>query len=231
MQPVIVRVAATVDIDAPPAAVFALVCDPVAKATLNPYTQVIRIEREDPGPLREGSVTFFRLQKGPRIFEYRMRCLRCEPSRLIESKAELPNLFVVRTEIEPTSGGSLLRQSEECEVSPQMLEGLPVTRRAEHAWKLMKTLYLILPELAHETYALIFRERADSLRVSMQRELQGWLLAIKAHLESQPSATSPAPPPPPLSVRPVGQVRFPGRGAPRADGRMRAELPCRSGSR
>jgi hypothetical protein len=65
-----------------------------------------------------------------------------------------------------------------------MLEGLTVTRRAEHGWSLIKTPYLFLPELAHETFAVIFRERADSLRVSMQRELREWLLAIKGHVES-----------------------------------------------
>lgn len=184
MEPVIIRVAAAVEIGAPPAAVFALVSDPLAKAKFNPFIQVIRIEREDPGPPHQGGVTFFRLQKGTSIFEYRMRCVRLEPGRLIESKAELPNLFAVRVEVEPTPGGSRLTQSEECEVSPQMLEGLSVTRRAEHAWRLMKTLYFFIPELAHETFAVIFRERADSLRVSMQRELAGWLQAIKAHLES-----------------------------------------------
>jgi len=178
------RIKEAVEIATPPASVYALVSDPVAKARLNPFTQAIRVEREDPGPLREGSVTFFRIQKGTRIFEYRMRCIRHEPGRLIESQAELPTLFTVRVEVEPLPGGSRLKQTEECEVTPYMLEGLLVTRRAEHAWRLMKTLYFFLPELAHETFAAIFRERADSLRVSMQRELAGWLQAIKAHLES-----------------------------------------------
>lgn len=185
MERVIIRVTAAVDIGAPPAAVFALVSDAATKAHLNPWTQVIRIEREDREPLGEGSVTFFRMQRGTRIFEYRMRCVRLEPSRLIESKAELPNLFRVRVEVEPTADGSRLTQSEECEVSPQMLDGLSVTRRAEHAWRLMKTLSFFLPELAHETFAVIFRERVDSLRVKMERELGGWLLAIKQHLESR----------------------------------------------
>lgn len=184
MQPVVIGVAATVEIEAPPALVFALVCDANAKAKLNPSTQVIRIEREDHGALRRGSVTFFRMQKGACIFEYRMRCVRLEPGRLIESKAELPNLFTVRVEVEPAPGGSRLTQSEECEVLPQMLEDLPVTRRAENAWRFMKILNFFLPELAHETFTVILRERADSLRVSMQRELQGWLQAIKAHVES-----------------------------------------------
>jgi hypothetical protein len=184
VQPVILRIKEAVEIATPPASVYALVSDPAAKARLNPFTQAIRIEREDPGPLREGSVTFFRIQKGTRIFEYRMRCIRHEPGRLIESRAELPTLFTVRVEVEPLPGGSRLKQTEECEVTPYMLEGLLVTRRAEHAWKLVKVLNFVLPELVHETFAVILRERADSLRVSMQRELREWLHAIKAHVES-----------------------------------------------
>jgi len=184
MQPVIIRVAAAVEIGAPPATVFALVSDPAAKAKLNPFTQVIRIEREDPGPLREGSITFLRLQKGTRIFEYRTRCLRLEPGRLLENQAELPTLFRVRVEVGPIPGGSRLTQQEECEVAPTMLEELPLPPRAERAWRTIKLLCLVTPSLAEETYAVILQERADALRMVMERELRGWLQAIKRHLES-----------------------------------------------
>jgi len=36
---------------------------------------------------------------------------------------------------------------------------------------------------------VILRERADALRIQMERELRGWLLAIKRHLETHPSDT------------------------------------------
>jgi hypothetical protein len=184
MQPVIIRIAAAVEIGAPPAAVFALASDTAAKARLNPFIQVIRIEREDPGPLRQGSVTFLRLQKGKRIFEYRTRCLRLEPDRLLENQAELPTLFRVRAEVEPIPGGSRLTQREECEIVPAMLEGLSVPRRAERAWRAIKLLGLLAPGLARETYAVILRERADTLRLVMEREMRGWLEAIKRHVET-----------------------------------------------
>jgi hypothetical protein len=172
-----------VEIAAPSSRVFALVSDPLAKAMLNPYTQVIRIEREEPGPIREGSVTFYRLHKGTRIFEYRTRCVRLEPDRLVETRADLPSLSMVRVEVEPLPGGSRLTQREECEITAAMLDGLPVPRRAEHAWRAIKMLGLLAPSLARETYAVILRERADALRVVMERELMGWLQAIKSHLE------------------------------------------------
>ncbi len=185
MESVIVRVMAAVEIGAPVPPVFALVSDPPAKARLNPFLQDIRIEREDPGPLREGSVTFLRLQKGTRIFEYRTRCIRLEPDRLLENQAELPTLFRVRVEVQPIPGGTRLTQREECEITTAMLEHLPVPRRAERAWRTIKLLSLVAPSLARETYAVILRERADALRVVMERELRGWLQAIKEHLESQ----------------------------------------------
>jgi hypothetical protein len=187
MQPVILRVAAAVEIAAPVERVFGLVSDPAAKARLNPFVQVIRIERENPGPLREGSVTFFRLQKGTRIFEYRSRCVGLKPDRLLESQAELPTLFRVRVGVEPIPGGSRLTQREECEVTLAMLDHLPVSRRAERAWRAFKLLSVVAPSLARETFAVILQERAQALRLVMERELRGWLQAIKHHLESRPA--------------------------------------------
>jgi hypothetical protein len=184
MQPVIVQVAESVQIGAPPAAVFALVVDPLAKARLNPFLQVIRIERETPGPLREGSITFFRLQKGRRIFEYRTRCHRLEPGRLLENRAELATLARVRVEVEPVPAGTRLTQSEECEVTLEMLEGVPVGHRADRAWRMLKLLNLFLPMLAREAHGVILKERAEALRLVLQRELRAWLEAIKGHLES-----------------------------------------------
>ncbi len=185
MESVIVQVEGSVDIAAPLPTVFGLMSDPLARARLNPFIQVIRIEREDPGPLREGSVTFLRLQKGKRIFEYRTRCRRLEPGRLLEHQADLPTLFRVRVEVDGIPGGTRLTQREECEVTPAMLEGLSVPRRAERAWRTIKLLSLVAPSLARETFAVILRERADVLRVAMQRELRAWLQAIKRHLEAQ----------------------------------------------
>ena len=184
MEPVIITVAESVEIFSPLSKVFALVRDAQAKARLNPLIQIIRVEDETPGPFQEGSVTFFRLQKGKRIFEYRTRCHRFEADRLLENQAEPPTLFRVRVEVEPTPGGTLLTQQEECEVDLEMLEGLPVSRRAERAWQTIKILNLVLPALGREAYAVILRERAEALRISLRRELWAWLQAIKRHLET-----------------------------------------------
>lgn len=193
MEPVIVRVEVSVEITAPPSTVFAFVSDADAKARLNPFVQVIRIERETPGPLREGSLTYFRLRKGKRIFEYRTRCCRFEAGRLLENQAELPTLFQVRVEVDPIPGGTRLTQQEECEITLEMLEGLPVSRRAERAWQAIKLLNLALPGLGREAYRVILRERAEALRTSLRRELWTWLQAVKQHLETDEELRSTAP--------------------------------------
>jgi hypothetical protein len=184
MEPVILRVAQTVEIQAPPTTVFALAADAPTKARFNPFVEVIRVERETPGPLREGSVTFFRLQKGQRIFEYRMRCARLVPGRIIQSQADLPTLFRVTIEVEPASGGCRLIQREECEVTRDMLEGLLVPRRAERAWRVIKLFHLFMPGLTRDAYAVLLQERIDALHAGLKRELSAWLRAIKDHLES-----------------------------------------------
>jgi hypothetical protein len=185
MDPAIIRVAEGVEIAAPPATVFALVSDPQAKARLNPNVQVIRVEREDPGPLCEGSVTFLRLQKGRRIFEYRTRCERLEAGRLLEHRAQLPTLVRVRVEVDPVPRGTRLTQHEECEATLEMLEALPGAPRAEWPWRAARLLHLLLPELAAETFAVILRQRAALLERALRRELRDWLAAIKDHLETQ----------------------------------------------
>jgi polyketide cyclase/dehydrase/lipid transport protein len=193
MKPVILRMEASVEIDASPAEVFAFVTDAEAKARLNPFVQVIRIERETPGPLREDSIIYFRLQKGKRIFEYRTRCRRFEADRLIENQAELPTLFRVRVEVEPIPGGTRLTQQEECEVTLEILEGLPVSRRAERAWQAIKLLNLALPGVGREAYSVILGERAEALRTTLRRELWTWLQAIKRHLETGEEGESSVP--------------------------------------
>lgn len=146
---------------------------------------LIRVEAEEAGPLREGSVIFFRLQKGRRIFEYRARCLRLIPGRLLETRAELPAPFLAQVELVPIPGGTRLAQQEECQINLVMLEGLPVSPRADRAWRFMRLLTFVAPELVRETYAILLQKRADALRVVLQEELRSSLEAIKRHLESQ----------------------------------------------
>jgi hypothetical protein len=186
MDPVIIRIAESIDIHASPPTVFALVSDPAAKLALNPFVTVIRVEREGAG---EGAVTFLRFQKGQRFVEYRSRCVAFVPDRLIESQAELPTLLRVLFQVDPIESGTRLTQHEECEVTPEMLEHLLASQREEGAWRAMKLIHLVLPILAREAYAMIFHDRVETARKTMSVELYAWLEHIKRHLESGTRAT------------------------------------------
>src|SRR6266508_3532256 len=91
---------ATVEINAEPAEVFAVVSDLRRKAFLNPNIQVIRVELESEEPVREGSVFYHRFQRGTRIMEYRSRCVRLVAPWLVESRSETDPPFVVRVTVE-----------------------------------------------------------------------------------------------------------------------------------
>src|SRR5262245_52805139 len=90
---------ATVEIQAKPVEIFALVSDLRRKAQLNPNIQVIRVELEGEEPVREGSVFYLRFQRGMQILEYRTRCVRLVPPRLFESRSETDPPFEVRVKI------------------------------------------------------------------------------------------------------------------------------------
>jgi hypothetical protein len=188
MTPATIRIAETVEIAAPPDTVFRLISDPAAKLGLNPFVEVIRVERE--GPPGEGVVTLLRFQKGQRFIEYRTRCVAWVPDRLLESEALLPTALRVRVELEPCGPGTRLTQHEECEVTPDMLEHLLATNREERGWRAMKLLHYVLPMVAREAFAIIFQQRVESARKTMTLELHAWLLAIKRHLEAPAGAAS-----------------------------------------
>jgi hypothetical protein len=188
MTPATIRIAESVEIAAPPGVVFELVSDSAAKLRLNPFVEVIRVERE--GPPGEGVVTFLRFQRGHRFIEYRTRCVAWVPDRLLESEALLPTAFRVRVEVEPCGPGTRLTQREECEVTADMLEHLLATNREERGWRAMKLLHYALPMVAREAFAIILQERVDRARKTMALELHTWLLAIKRHLEAPAGAAS-----------------------------------------
>ena len=179
---------ASVWIRAEPARVFALISDPPSKAALNPNAQVIRVEQETAGPVREGSVFYHRLQKGQRIFEYRSRCLRMVPPTLFESQAETDPPFEVRVTVEPTPEGCRLTQQETLEVGPELLDALEPVSAEGQAVRDVLGLLAFFPGLA-PLGSEVRRGQRERVAQRFTGELQAWLEAIKAHLE----APSPSP--------------------------------------
>ncbi|MBI2881910.1 MAG: SRPBCC family protein [Candidatus Tectomicrobia bacterium] len=174
---------ASVEIRAAAAEVFALVSDLRRKARLNPNIQVIRVELEGEGPVREGSVFYHRFQRGTRILEYRSRCVRFVPPRLFESRGETDPPFEVRMTVESTPLGCRVTQHEALEVPPDLLEALePAPPGARTFRDLLGFLALFpgLRPLGAEVRAL----QRERLAKRLTAELEAWLNAIRAHVEA-----------------------------------------------
>lgn len=161
---------------------FAVISDLRRKAPLNPHIEVIRVELEGGEPIRTGSVFYHRLRRESRIFEYRSRCLRCEPPRLFECRGETDPPFEVIVTVEPDATGCHVTQQERLETPAELLDALePPPTDAPRFRELLSWLAL-LPAgrpLVSEVRALQ-RERVAR---RLTRELEAWLEAIRAHVE------------------------------------------------
>lgn len=176
-----VVVSRSIQIQAPVARVFALMADPAAKAALNPLVEPIRVEIEDHGPLRLGSICRYRLQAGNRIIDYRGRVTAFAPERLIQSVTDSAVPFEIQVETAPADDGTVLTQTERFEATDTMRE------RA-----LPPSLWERVTEFGHRVFVLTdldtelrLRERQEqALADDLGDKLEQWLVAIKRHLET-----------------------------------------------
>jgi len=174
---------ATVEIQAKPVEVFALVSDLRRKAQLNPNIQVIRVELEGEEPVREGSVFYHRFQRGMRILEYRSRCVRLVPPRLFESRSETDPPFEVRVTIDPTDRGCRLTQHEETEVTASLLDAFEPAPTKLPSFRDIMTLFALFPS-ARPLGSEIRAFQHELVIKKLTSELQVWLDAIRADLEA-----------------------------------------------
>lgn len=166
---------------------FALVSDLRRKARLNPNIRVIRVELEGAEPVREGSVFYHRFQRGTRIVEYRSRCVRHVPPRVFETRGETDPPFEVKVTVEPTPAGCRLTQEETLEASPELLDALEPAPAGEWPFPHVVGLLVLIPGVRQLGLELRAHQR-ERLRRKLIRELQAWLDAIKAHLETREAA-------------------------------------------
>jgi len=99
-------VSRNIHIAAPVERVFALMCDPVARARLNPQVTPLRVEIENDTCLHEGSVCHFRIQLGQRIVDYRTRVREFVPQRRIVSVSDTAVPFEVIIETAAENDGT-----------------------------------------------------------------------------------------------------------------------------
>lgn len=171
-------VSRNIHIATPVERVFALMCDPAARARLNPQVTPLRVEIENDICLMEGSICHFRVQLNQRIVDYRTQVREFVPQRRIVSVSDTAVPFEITIETAPENGGTRLTQSERFEPTEDMLlaagDGTWLVRR------LPKILWWI-----DSDYALSERERQEQrLREKLEANLAQWLSAIRSHLEA-----------------------------------------------
>jgi len=175
-----VVVSRSIHIDAPVARVFALVTDPAARSALNPDAVPIRVDAEDDGPVRVGTVWRFRLQIENRIADYRARVLELEANRRLVSLSDSAVPFEVTIETVPRHGGTLLTQTERFEASEDTLRAaLPQT--AENA--ILDLAYRLALLLDLEAAQRMRARREALLAEQLGEKLDRWLAAMRDHLE------------------------------------------------
>ncbi len=171
-----VHVQATITIQASPAEVFRLLCDPELKTRLNPDVELLHAAPLTPGPMCVGSRIFYsiRVPDGARSFHCEVTAF--EHNRLIEWRSDTQPAFRVRQGLEPTSTGCRLVHDEWLDtVAPA-----PATTRG---WSLADIAQAFRQAAGLDMPTLTSDAETDMQRV-MQERLGVWLENIRAHLET-----------------------------------------------
>ena len=169
-----IHVHATIDIQASPAEVFGLLCDPERKTRLHPEVEVLHAAALTPGPITSGSRIFYRLRTATGVREFHCEISAFEPEHRIEWISDTQPLFRVRQVIEPTATGCRLRHDE-------WLEGAaPAPAPVNSKWSLAA----ISETFQHAAgLAMTFRSPEDEQHEALQRSLGLWLENIRGSLE------------------------------------------------
>jgi len=174
-------VSRNIHIQAPVERVFALVADPVARSALAPHARPLRVEIDDGGPLRAGSVCHFRVQMNGRVLNYRTRVREFVPNRRIVSISDSEVPFEIALETTADRDGTRLTQTERFEPTEAMLQQ---ALRQTPSSAAMEQIYQWLPFLDPEYATRVHRGREQMLAQQLEGNMEQWLTAIKRHLEA-----------------------------------------------
>ncbi len=174
-----VEVEQSVDIDADPGEVFALVTDVARKARLNPSVRVLDVIQETEGPIGIDTTFHYRLVAEGKIRDYRSRCVAFTPGRMMETISDSEPPFTVRVTVEPLAAGARLTQTESFSL-PQIRIPLPTA----DGWRgtLLRILFGKRDSIGQDS-GVVEAEEAQ-LAAKLQPRLLNWLQAIKRELES-----------------------------------------------
>ena len=172
----VIRGRRSIDIQASPDAVFALVLDLKRRLGLLPDAKVIGVKQETPGPIGLDTVFHIQLRTQDQPIDYRCRCSAFEPGHVFEttSRTDLP--FGMRVTVEPTPDGSRLIQEEWLTVEYEKPD------RPQSKAGFGKLLDALADGLSGRTLE-DQRYHNATLEEDIGRRLEQWLKVTKKHLE------------------------------------------------
>ncbi|MBI5612562.1 MAG: SRPBCC family protein [Gammaproteobacteria bacterium] len=175
------HIEASIEIDAPPAAVFAVVTDLCRRARFNPGWAVLGCEPLD-GPMAVGARYRFITRRGQVVAEHVSRVAVYEPPwRLVLRSETHPDLEIQLTVV-ATPGGARLTHAESFNRLPAV-SGPPDRPRS------FGTLLRQWLMFEQEGYAeAVADETHDALQAQIRGEIHAWLAAIKQAIEADTAA-------------------------------------------
>lgn len=174
-----IKVCASVDINAAPESVFALITDLSRKTKLCPHTAVIRITRNPPGPVDVGTVFQHRVAIDGHIADYLNHVIEFEAERRMVTQSDTDPSFRIEVTVEPTPSGVRLTQTESFPFAELIV---PVPKVSGKFGKLLR-LFFGENDLRQGEDALT--HEADEMQSKLQPRLEAWLKSIRHHLEKQ----------------------------------------------
>ncbi len=173
------RIRESVEIQAAPADVFALVSDLCRRARLNPAWRVIACEALDGGPIRAGSRWRFVVRRDRTRIEHVSRVIDFDPPRRLVCKSEIhPDLEIV-LDVVPSGAGCRLTHEEAFRALP-----VPDEVRKGEAESLVRRFLRALLWLDGGGFQTAdIQETHEALREQIHLEIRAWLAKIKEEAE------------------------------------------------
>jgi hypothetical protein len=175
-----VRIEASVNIQAEPDSVFSLITDVARKTHLDPSSTVLGIAKETEGPVDVGVVFHYRIVIEGKIADYRSRCIAFEAGHIMETASDSSPPFRVRVTVDPIPGGARLTQAESFSLSALRV---PVPKAKGWPGQILQ-LILGRGDCIVQSPESVAAEEAQ-MEAKLRPRLARWLNAIKTHLERE----------------------------------------------
>lgn len=170
------RIVESIEINASPPAVFAVVSDLCRRARLNPHWTIVSCEPLDDGMRAGARYRFVSLRSGTRT-EHVSRVAVHEPPARLVLHSETHRGLEIELTVHTTPAGSRLTHAESFERLPSQ----PKSTDEPRTFRAILRTWLMFEQ---EGYAEASAEEARAtLRIHIGREIQAWLMAVKRAIE------------------------------------------------